>query len=177
MVQLLIEGTGIRGISRVLRISLPTVIERIKRITKAIQKPYSFLRNRIYEIDELWTYIGKKTNEVWIMYMIDRHTKSVIDFRVGSRTKENIQTLTGQVLYMHPKRICTDGLNIYRSLVPGEVHHTGQLSARHIERKNLSMRTHLKRLNRKTICFSRSKEMLEACLRIYFWGQPNLIKI
>ncbi|HMW09684.1 MAG TPA: transposase, partial [Bacteroidia bacterium] len=32
------------------------------------------------------------------------------------------------------------------------------------------LRTHLKRLNRRTICFTRSAIMLFACLKIYFWG-------
>ncbi|WP_188464902.1 IS1 family transposase [Marivirga lumbricoides] len=39
-----------------------------------------------------------------------------------------------------------------------------------MERKNLSLRTHLKRLNTRSICFSKSKVMLIACLTIYFWG-------
>jgi len=169
-VKLLIEGIGIRGIARVLRISVTTVIERIKRIAKSINKSYSFVKNRIYEIDELWTYIGRKGNEVWITYSIDRSTKEVIDFHVGERTKEKIQLVTNNVLALEPKKVCTDGLMVYKSLIPKILHRTGLPDTRHIERFNLNLRTHLKRLSRKTICFSRSKEMLEACLKIYFWG-------
>jgi hypothetical protein len=29
---------------------------------------------------------------------------------------------------------------------------------------------HLKRLGRRTICFNRSVDMLENCMKIYFWG-------
>ncbi|OYU93847.1 MAG: transposase, partial [Bacteroidetes bacterium B1(2017)] len=39
-----------------------------------------------------------------------------------------------------------------------------------IERMNLTLRTHLKRLNRRSIAFSRSVVVLSAVLRIYFWG-------
>ena len=39
-----------------------------------------------------------------------------------------------------------------------------------IERKNLAIWTDVKRLSRWTICFSRSRVMLENCLKIYFWG-------
>ncbi len=31
-----------------------------------IQKTCQPIENSIYKIDELWTYIGKKSNEVWI---------------------------------------------------------------------------------------------------------------
>src|SRR5688572_26514611 len=55
--QLVTEGIGIRGIARILRISITTVIRRIKQIGKAIDKPFNFIKNRIYEIDELWTYV------------------------------------------------------------------------------------------------------------------------
>ncbi|MDL2326931.1 IS1 family transposase [Bacteroidales bacterium OttesenSCG-928-A14] len=33
--------------------------------------------------------------------------------------------------------------------------------------RNLTLRTHLKRLSRKTICFTRSVEMLSSCLKLY----------
>ena len=38
----------------------------------------------------------------------------------------------------------------------------------HIERHNLTIRTHIKRLTRRTICFSRKAIMLYAVLKIYF---------
>ena len=88
IVRLLIEGMGIRSMARVLRISMSTIIDRIKCIAKSLKKSYSFVKNRVYEIDELWTFIGSKQNETWITYCIDRATKEVIDFRVGARTKE-----------------------------------------------------------------------------------------
>ena len=39
----------------------------------------------------------------------------------------------------------------------------------HIERRNLTLRTHLKRLNKITICFFKNLVILAACLKIYFW--------
>lgn len=171
IVRLLVEGIAIRGIARVLRISVTTVIERIKYIAKSIKKSYAEVKNRIYEIDELWTFVGSKENEVWITYSIDRSTKDVIDFRVGERTRDKIQQVTSKVLSLEPRTVCTDGLAVYKGLIPKKIHRVGLPNTRHIERFNLNLRTHLKRLSRKTICFSKSKEMLEACLRIYFWLQ------
>ena len=97
---------------------MTTVIERIKRIARSLNKTYTEVRNRIYEIDELWTFVGKKDNDTWIAYVIDRESKEVIDFKVGARTKENLKKITDKVLTMNPKKICTDGLNTYKSLIP-----------------------------------------------------------
>ena len=169
VVSLLIEGISIRGIARVSRISITTVIKRIKGIAKSISKSYSYVKNGIYEIDELWTFVGSKSNEVWITYSFDRKRKKVMGFTVGARTKENLQKVTESVLLNEPRKVCTDGLNTYKSLIPKQLHRVGLPNTRHIERFNLNLRTHLKRLSRKTICFSKSKEMLEACLKIYFW--------
>ncbi len=62
IISLLKEGSGIRGIARVLQISKDTVLSRMIKIAKAI-KPARF--NNLgckFEIDELWSFIGIKTN-------------------------------------------------------------------------------------------------------------------
>jgi IS1 family transposase len=63
-----------------------------------------------------------------------------------------------------------NGKQRYRYLITKKLHNTHVHSTNHIERHNLSIRTHLKRLNRKTICFSRSLVVLMAVLKIYFWS-------
>jgi IS1 family transposase/DNA-binding CsgD family transcriptional regulator len=156
--RLLIEGIGIRGIARILKISITTVIARIKQIAGLIHKTYTSIKSGVYEIDELWTFIGKKENEIWVMYAIERKSKQVVDFSVGSRTRANLERVTTSTLQTSPKVICTDRLITYKNLIPTWLHHTRRMGTRHIERFNLNLRMHLKRLSRKTICFSRSKE-------------------
>lgn len=68
------------------------------------------------------------------------------------------------------KRIYTDKLRNYKSLINKSIHRTTLHGTNHIERHNLTLRTHLKRLSHKTICFSRSMAVLAAILKIYFWG-------
>ena len=125
----------------------------------------------MYEVDEMQTYIGRKANKCWIIYAIDRKTKEVIDFCIGSRAQKNIGQIIKPLLAYDPKRIYTDGLNAYPGLIPKELHRIGKYFTNRIERMNLTLRTHLKRLGRKTICYSKSEVMLESCLRIYFWAE------
>ncbi|RRN95442.1 IS1 family transposase, partial [Pectobacterium aquaticum] len=57
--------------------------------------------------------------------------------------------------------ITSDGWGSYAREVPKEKHQTGKIFTQRIERNNLTLRTRIKRLARKTICFSRSIEVHE----------------
>ncbi|WP_340064460.1 IS1 family transposase [Ascidiimonas aurantiaca] len=164
------EGCGIRSISRITRISKNTVLSRILKISKQIKPPMFSKSGCKFEVDELWSFVGHKKNVVWITYAIERETKKVIGFYVGGKSKLTIKPLVDTLLSLRPRRIYTDRLNIYPSLIPGRIHKVFQYCTNTIERMNLTLRTHIKRLARKTICFSRNKIYLEAHLRIYFWG-------
>jgi insertion element IS1 protein InsB len=94
----------------------------------------------------------------------------VVDFAVGSRTKATLQKVISTLLLSNAETIYTDKLNLYSFLIPPYLHINKKYSTNCIERKNLSIRTHLKRLTRRTICYSKSIAMLSACLKIYFWS-------
>ncbi len=168
------EGVGIRAMSRLLKISWSSVQRKLIFLNNQIKKPVLIETNQEYEIDELRTYIGNKENECWIVYAINKSTRQVIDFAVGRRTTENIKQVTASVLCLNPGRIFTDRLNIYPGLIPKSKHIASAYRINHIERKNLDLRKDLKCLNRKTICYSKSEEMLKVKLKIYFFGQWNL---
>jgi IS1 family transposase len=141
---------------------------------EGIKRPEHALDQDSLEVDELWTYVGRKGEEYWVAYAIDRSTRLVMDFVVGKRTKATLKQLMDRVLLLKPKVIRTDKLTLYERLIPKDLHCRGANCINRIERKNLTIRTHLKRLSRRTICFSRSLQMLESCLRIYFWGAGSL---
>ena len=167
---LLKEGCGVRSVSRIVGISTKTVLSRMLKISKQIKAPYFNKLGCKFEVDEMWTFINRKEDFTWITYAIEQKTKQVIDFFVGGKSKENIKPLIDKILLLYPKRIYTDRLNIYPSLIPKQIHRVFQYCTNRIERLNLTLRTHIKRLSRRTICFSKDKRYLEAHLRIYFWG-------
>ena len=96
--------------------------------------------------------------------------KQVIDIAVGSRTKSTLKKVTDTLLLSLPKAIYSDGLNIYQHLIPANIHKVQAHKINYIERMNLTLRTKLKRLNRKTICYSKNSTMLLAALKILVWG-------
>ena len=168
--RLLKNGCGVMDVSRVLEISPKTVLSRMLKISNQLKIPFFNRLGCKFEVDEMSIKIANGKKQNWLIYGIEKVSKQVVAIRIGSRSTENISPLIDKILLLNPKRIYTDGLNIYSSLIPKEIHKRFQYCTNRIERKNLTLRTHIKRLSRKTICFSREKKYLEAHLRIYFWG-------
>lgn len=164
------EGCGIRSIGRILDISPVTVLRRILKISKKVSRPYLIYFGKSYQVDELFTYIGRKENRICIAYSIEEKTGNVIDFVVGRRNKTNLRKVISTLVLSDAKKITTDKLNIYKKLIPKGIHSTKFRGINKIERNNLDLRTHLKRLNKRTICFSKSIVVLNAIMKIYFWG-------
>lgn len=161
------EGMSISGISRILKISKASVINLIRKEASSV-KEFSFLEeNQEYEVDELRTFVGNKKAETWITYAINKQSKQVITLTVGRRSKSQISEVTEVLNKLNPKRIYTDGLLVYRSLIQQGVHRVRKYGTNGIERLNLTIRTHLKRLSRKTICYSKSTDMLKASMCLY----------
>jgi insertion element IS1 protein InsB len=61
----------------------------------------------------------------------------------------------------------TDKAGVYRRHLRPEQHTVGKLSMQKIERKHLTLRTRLKRLARKTLCFSRLCIMHDLVIGLY----------
>lgn len=163
-------GNGIRGISRILQISTNTVMSWIRKYGSQSKSREFFKRGDEYEVDELCTYIGNKERKRWVVVAKSRSTGDIIDIQIGTRTKKQLKLVIDKLLMLSPKRIYTDNLNIYRYIIPKEIHERGKRKINHVERFNLTLRTHVKRLNRRTICYSKSKLMLEYSIRLYLWG-------
>ena len=139
------------------------------KIAKQIHNPIISLGKK-YEVDELRTYIKHKGNLIWLVYALDRQTKEIVCFNIGKRTNKTLNFVLQSLKLAKAKTIFTDGLKNYRYLIAKNIHSVKRFGTNHIERHNLNLRTHLKKLNRRTICYSKSLAMLSAIVKIYFWG-------
>jgi insertion element IS1 protein InsB len=61
----------------------------------------------------------------------------------------------------------TDGWGAYRRHVDPRHHVVGKRRTQQLERKQLTLRTRIKRLVRKTICFSKSVQMRETVIGLF----------
>lgn len=169
IIQLTKEGLGIRSTARVLNISTTTLLKRIINIATLITQPKISLYQS-YELDEMRFYMSNKSNQMWLTYAINKDTKKIVSFQIGKRTNKTLNTIIKTLLHSKAEKIFTDKLRNYQYLIPREIHSTKRFSTNSIERKNLTIRTHLKRFNRRTICFTKNNTVLHSILKIYFWG-------
>lgn len=169
IIALIKEGSGIRSIARLLRISTITLLARINTIAGNVKQP-PLTRGRTYEVDELCTFVYYKGRKIWVASALDRHTKQVVRMVIGSRTNKTLQQLTSVLQLSNARTIYTDKLKNYKHLIDARIHRTTRYGTNYLERYHLTLRTHLRRLNRRTICFSRSLLYLENILKVYLWA-------
>jgi insertion element IS1 protein InsB len=84
----------------------------------------------------------------------------------GRRTDESGRALGRKLGQARVNTYYTDKWPTYRRCFPGR-HQTGKGGTSHIERHHLNFRTRLKRLQRRTICYSRSAEMHGAVIKLF----------
>jgi insertion element IS1 protein InsB len=164
---MIMNGSGIRDISRMLCISMNTVLRLIRQAAEQVHEPGVPRRIPDLELDGFWSFVGKKKQQRWTWYAFDRKLKQVTAFVNGRRTDHNCAALLKKLAAARVQRFHTDKWKSYLKLLPQKKHAIGKEGTCNIERHNLNFRTHVKRLQRRTICFSKSVEMHDAVIKVY----------
>lgn len=102
-----------------------------------------------------------KAQQHWLWYVYNTKTGGVLAYTFGPRTDETCRELLALLTPFNIGMLTTDEWGIYARALPKEKHLTGKISTQRIERNNLTLRTRIKRLARKTFCVSRSVELHE----------------
>jgi insertion element IS1 protein InsB len=119
------------------------------------------------EMDEFWSFVGRKSNQRWTWYAIERRSGVILAWHNGKRQDKDFLVLW-ELLKPYPVwKYHTDAWDAYLKYIPPGRHRVGKDRTWKIERKNLNFRTHLKRLNRKTICFSKNERIHDNVIGMY----------
>lgn len=119
------------------------------------------------EIDEMWSYVGCKDDQRWLWHAIDRATGVVLAYILGRRQDEIFLGLKKLLEPFGITRFYTDDWGAYERHLDAEKHVIGKKNTQRIERKHLTLRTRIKRLARKTICFSKSTRMHDIVIGLF----------
>ena len=111
------------------------------------------------ELDEQWSFVKKKSNQRWIWYAVEHSTNTILAYVFGKRKDVVFKELKGLLEPLNIQRYYTDDWGAYDRHIDSNKHEVGKCNTQKIERKNLNLRTWIKRLTRKTICFSKSEKM------------------
>jgi len=100
-----------------------------------------------------------KSNQRWIWYAVEHSTNTILAYVFGKRKDVVFKELQALLKPFNIKRYYTDDWGAYERNIPTNEHEIGKTNTQIIERKNLNLRTWIKRLSCKTICFSKCEEI------------------
>jgi insertion element IS1 protein InsB len=162
-------GGTLRQTAKALGIAFNTFQKRTLKIADTLQNPIPDKAGDTYEIDELKTHIGVPKKECWLVSAFNRRTKQISAVSLGSRYKADFRTLINYILKASPKKIYTDGLPNFKSLIPKTIHRIAKKKLPHIERHHLNLRMHVASLRRDELCKAKNLIYLLARVKIYCW--------
>ena len=118
----------------------------------------------------------KKAHQRWLWHAIDHWTGVVLAYAFGSRADEVFAALQKVLKPFGWVHFYTDAAGVYNRYLPATAHTVGTIHTQQSERKHLTLRTQIKRLARKTICFSKSIFMHDTVIGLfvnrYEFGTP-----
>jgi len=127
----------------------------------------------ILELDELWSFVFRKINKVWIWIALCRKTRQVVARAIGDRSEKTCRELWSNIPDEYRKGHCfSDFWNAYQAVIPEDQltqigKETGKTA--HVERWNCTLRQCLARFVRKTLSFSKSILMHTICLDLFLY--------
>lgn len=119
------------------------------------------------ELDEMWSYVAKKENQRWLWHAIDHHSGEILAYVFGSHKDDVFLQLKALLEPFGITRFYTDGWGAYERNLESNKHLVGKQNTQKIENKHLNLRTRIKRLVRKTICFSKTIRMHDIVIGLF----------
>jgi insertion element IS1 protein InsB len=119
------------------------------------------------EVDEMWSFVQGKKAPRWLWHAIDHPSGKVLAYGFGRRKEEVVLKWKALLEPCGIPRYCTDYWGASTWHLDAEEHQPGKRHTQQIERKHLTLRMRIKRLTRKTSCFSKSIQMHDIVLGLF----------
>ena len=119
------------------------------------------------EVEELWSYIKGKKEPRWLWHAIEHRSGKVLAYVFGRRKDEVFLKLKALLEPFGIPTYLTGSWGAYMRHLDAAEHQPGKRHTQKIERKHLTLGTRIKRLARKTICFSKSIQMHDMVIGLF----------
>ena len=127
------------------------------------------------EMDEMWSFCHDKQNQIWLWWAVEHETNTPLAYVFGTREYKNLDELLELLRFFNIGTVYADNNFAYESRIFDKTLISGKKNTQKIERNHLTLRTRIKRLARKTICFSKNKQIHMAVIgtfiNIFFFGR------
>ena len=173
------ERVSMRGIQRIFGVVPRTLLRWVKAALKKLPSIAETLASTrsddVLELDELWSFVFKKSNKQWVWIALCRRTRQVVAYYIGDRSEESCWRLWSRIplAYRHCATF-SDFWETYKTVfgILGSDHQsvgvgkeTGQTA--HVERWNNTLRQRLARFVRQSLSFSKSEDVHDLALRFF----------
>ena len=91
------------------------------------------------ELDEMWSYVGKKAEPRWLWHAIDHHSGTVLAYVFGRRKDAVFLQLKELLEPFGIRRFYTDGWGAYERHIDPAQHHVGKENTQKIESKHINL--------------------------------------
>lgn len=115
----------------------------------------------------MWSFVQSKEQQRWLWHAIDHQSGAVLAYVLASHQDEAFLQLKSLLEPFGIMQFYTDGWGAYERHLDASLHSVGKRNTQKIERKHLTLRTRIKRLARKTICFSKSIVMHDVVIGLF----------
>jgi insertion element IS1 protein InsB len=119
------------------------------------------------ELDEQWSFVQKKDDQRWLWHVVDRASNRILAYVIGPHTDAVFEQLYALLAPFRIRHYYTDGWPTYQKYLPADRHTISKRGTQRIERKHLNFRTRIKRLTRKTICFSKNSQLHDIVIGLF----------
>lgn len=119
----------------------------------------------IAQVDELPTFVGAK-KKLWLWTAVNKGTPGILAWVIGDRSAETFKRLWKIIRGWKCFFYVTDGYAVYSSLIDDADHLVSKTYMTRVEGENTRLRHYLARLHRRTLCYSKSEEMLKLSIRL-----------
>ena len=189
IVDMAMNASGIRDTARVLHVSPTTVLKELKKKEPELAPVNQTMLQHLHpehveveiwradalemhrgltsELDEMWSYVQSKANPRWLWHAIDHHTGKVLAYVFGRRQDDVFVKLQQLLDPFGITRYFTDGWGAYERHLEAEQHTIGKAHTQKIESKHINLRTRIKRLVRRTICFSKTERKHDLVIGLF----------
>ena len=152
---MLVRGCGIRDVAEIASVSIGKVLSTLTNSHYEI-KPCKSRYDHL-EVDELWTYVGKKRNKKWLLYAYDTATGEIVAYVWGKRDIATVRKLRDRLEYLGIDYavISMDYWHSFVSVFADRNKQVGKEYTVGIEGNNCRIRHRVRRAFRRTCCFSK----------------------
>ena len=127
------------------------------------------------EMDEMWSYYHDKAHQIWLWWAVDHETNVPLAYTFGTREHKYLDELLSLLAPFSIGTVYADKNYAYQERLSPGMLISGKKNTQKIERNHLTLRTRIKRLCRKTICFSKRKDIhiavIGTFINIFFFGR------